>query len=441
LVARYRRAMEHPSEEALKTYMHEHPQADPKNHTVKPKSEKPKKEDDKGSPKDKPKAEEPGKAKGSWFKGLSEKAKAFVSHSSAAVQKFVSDEVHRAKVLEDAGKSILASPKTYAKRLVETAKHEVHEFKEAGQAVKHLAQGKKLEPQQKKALKTVAIHMGIAVAAAALTSTGVLAGAAALGKGMVQKIALKAATKSLEKIHLVQEISHIGHGIHHLMELVAAEDEEPRKIEKIDPEEAFALLVMQSVVKEMKELNEDDLTEILEEASGEQQKAAWKLTGASAGDLVPTLTDAEQVMEDLGEWIGRFPKVLLAARAESPTLDNRVWQERIVDFFKQRDYILVDKLDALDEQLNDIYLDVSDLANVANEARHLLKIPRKAQTEFAISDIEFSPSDQGGDRISYSIPRLKDWSAEFEKWVATNKRELKGLVSRANQIIKRKKLV
>lgn len=251
-----RYATEFPSESARKQYLKEHPKADPHKHTVAPESrEKPTSEEgdkpEEGKKQEKPK----GKPK-TFLKGLAEKTKSYLSEASEAVQKFVSDGEHRSKLLSEAGKSVLKSPKTYAKRLVETAKHEVHEFKEAGEALAHLAKGKKLDPAQKKVLKTVAIHMGIAVAAAALTSTGVFAGAAVFSKGLAQKIALKAALRALENVHLLQEIHHIGHGAMHLL---ASEEEEA------SPEEAFAALVMQSVSKELDDLSGDDLSKYLDE--------------------------------------------------------------------------------------------------------------------------------------------------------------------------------
>jgi hypothetical protein len=442
LVDRYKSAYEFPSEGARKKYLHDHPKADPKNHTVQKGDAKAKPEEDgkeKPEHKDDPHGEKPkGKGeKGNFFKGLSEKAKAFVTKSSAAVQKLVSDEDHRAKVMTEAGKTILASPKTYAKRLVQTAKEEVHEFKEAGGALKHLAQGKKLDHHQKKALKTVAIHMGIAVTAAALTSTGVFAGAAALGKGMVQKIALKAAAHALEKVHLVQEITHIGHGAHELLHLIASEDEddgETRKVEKIDPEEAFAILIMQSVIKTMNELDNQDMTDILEEASGEQEKQAFKVGAMLAVDTTEYLIDCLALFGRIDAWMTRFSSVLMAARTESEGLDGRVWQTRFVQYFKDGEETL-EKIRDMYQALGDMYVEKPALAQVVDQARQALLIPQKAEISQAISDIDFQPDPHTGrDGITYDIDTLKAWASALGAWSNKSQQALRQLGAKAKRL-------
>jgi hypothetical protein len=465
LVHRYKAAFEHPSEEERKEYLKQHPKADPKNHTVKPQGKQaPGEEDDsEESPHADPteKGEKPGKGKG-FFKGLSEKAKAFVTKSTAAVQKFVSDTEHRARVLEDAGKAVLASPKTYAKRVVQTVKEEVHEFKEAGQALKLLSAGKELNHHQKKALKTVAIHMGIAIAAAALTSTGLLAGAAAFGKGMVQKIALKAAAHTLGNIHMLEEIHHIGHGAGHLLHLVASEQDEQDveeagteeeteqpeaepETDEVDesdedegedasPEEALAFLVMQSVVKAMKELGDEDMSEILEEASGDQEKLAFKVGAALESDLPALLVEGQNLFRRLQGWISRFDSVLISSRAESEGLDGRVWQKRFVSYFKDGEGTLED-LRGLDQSLDDLFLEVPTLAQVANFARQAVRIPRHAEIAYAISDIDFFPTEGGRDGITYNPDVLREWAGAVKGWATKGEAQLKALESKASRLL------
>lgn len=425
IVGRYKGAFEHPSEEARKQYLHEHPKADPKNHTVK-------QHEDHGGGDDEPHEDkgEHGEAKkpsGGFFKGLSSKAKSFLSHSSAAVQKFVSDGDHRQKVLASAAQSIKDSPKVYAKRILETAKEEVHEFKEAGEALAHIMKGKELDHHQKKALRTVAIHMSVAVAAAALSSTGVLAAAAVLGKGLAQKVAMKAALKSLEHVHLLNEISHIGHHLHHLL---ASEGGE-----KLNPEEAFAALVMQMTLKELENLDDETIAAALEEASGEQEKQAWKVGALSHADLVPTLQRAGAQVVNLRTWIDRFDRTLLVARSESSTLDpDRVWQDRFVRYFEQADPFTAE-LEQLDEVLENIYLDDERAAGIANQARQVLKIPRKSQVTYAIADIDFSDNPNTGRQgISYSVTRLKEWAAEMAKWARDTPGKLLDLSRKATRI-------
>lgn len=428
IVSRYKGAFEHPSEDARKQYLKEHPKADPKNHSVK------KHEDGGGEHEEAPEHEDKGeeehggkKPGGGFFKNLSQKAKSFLSHSSAAVQKFVADPENRKQVLKSATQSVKDSPKVYAKRILDTVREEVHEFKEAGEALKHVLAGKDLNHHQKKALKTVAIHMSIAVAAAALTSTGVLAGAAAFGKGMVQKVAMKAAMKSLEHVHLLNEMSHVGHGLHHL---IAAE-----KPERLGPEEAFTALVMQMTLKELENLDDETLSEALEAASGEQEKQAWKVGALSQADFIPTLDRANAEVINLRTWIDRFNRVLLAARSESGELGaERVWQDRFVKYFEQADPFTTE-LDKIDDVLEDIYLDDERVAGLANQARQVLTIPRKAQVTYAIADIDFALNPATGRQgISYSVDRLKEWAQAMSDWTMSTPIKLLDLSRKARRI-------
>jgi hypothetical protein len=432
--------MEHPSEEARKEYLKEHPQADPSNHTVI------KHEDEGGAaeeepegkekkPKEKPSAGNRAKA---FFKGLSDKAKAFVTSSSAEVQKFVSDSEHRKQTMVNAAKAVKDSPKVYAKRIVETVRHEVHEFKEAGEGIGVVIKGGKMSPKQKKAVTTVAIHMGIAVTAAALTSTGVLAGAAALGKGMAQKIALKAAARALENIHLAQEISHIGHGAHALAHIfTAAEGEKP---EKVSPEEVLAILVLQSVLKELEDFSDEDMASVLEEASGQAtEKTAYVL--AKVDQLEPAL---ESMMDILGQIPVRdFDRILVAARAESATLDGRVWQKRFVPHLENV-YDKIRELDDPKEILKDIEAGykAQTLIELIWQALTAVTVPRKASPDYAISNIEFNPDPTTRrEEISYSIQVLREWNQELEKWVKDARTTLKALVPKVRRVIKIKSLV
>lgn len=59
--------------------------------------------------------------------------------------------------------------KDKAKGLVHALKHEVHEFKEAGQGVNKFFQGKKMSHEEKKALKTVLIHSALVIGPMAVT--------------------------------------------------------------------------------------------------------------------------------------------------------------------------------------------------------------------------------------------------------------------------------
>lgn len=73
--------------------------------------------------------------------------------------------------------------KRKAKGVVKALKHEVKEWKEAGGAVRKLVNGKKPNDHEKKALKTVALHVGMVVGPMAL-SGGLSGGLAAVSKGI-----------------------------------------------------------------------------------------------------------------------------------------------------------------------------------------------------------------------------------------------------------------
>lgn len=426
--------MEHPSEEARKEYLKEHPNANPSNHTVTKQDteEGPSKEEGEGEGKggkDKPSV---GTRAKTFLKGLSDKAKAFISNTSAEAQKFVADPEHRKKTLVEATKAIKASPKTYAKRVLETARHEVHEFKEAGEAIGTVIKGGKMTPKQKKAVKTVAIHMGIAVAAAALTSTGVLAGAAALGEGMARKIALKAAMKTLENVHLAQEIAHIGHGAHHLLHFSAKKD-------SVSPEEVLAILVTQSVTKELDAFSDEDLAEVLEEASEGTSKKAQAM--ASVTQVEPTLESMLRILESIP--VQEFDRILLAARTEAETLDGRVWQKRFLPYLDNI-YDKIKELEDPKERLQDIEFkyDVKVLIELIWQALGAVAVPRKASPDYAISDIAFYADPKTRrEEITYSIQVLREWRQELEKWVKSASSTLRSLIPKVRRVIKTKNLV
>jgi len=442
--------MEHSSEKEMGHYLKLHPHANPKNHKVKKdqdggKAEEEEKSDKGGSPKD-----EKGHGQHheddeevavsnkqkvvNVFNRLSDKAKALITSAPAAVQKFVADEGHRKKVLKDATLSVLKSPKAYAKNLVNTAKEEVHEFKEAGKAIKDVIAGKKLDAHQKKAVKTVAIHMAITAAAAALSTTGVFTGAAFVGKAMAKKVAMKAATKALEKVHLFGELHHISHeaihGLAEMLERVASEQDEDDE-EELSPEEALAALVMKSLSDVLEDFEGQDIVEALDEASDEKQKTAWKMTTATASDLPGLIARALQTVKEVQGILSGFDRTLIASRHESDFGDGRVAQTFWVKFFKDLGKPLA-TLEDVSFDLEGIYLESRDLADVANEARNLLVLPRRALITYAISDIDFSTNPTTGqDVITYSVAVLKDWAKNLESWVKSASTKLSGLARKA----------
>jgi hypothetical protein len=248
-------AMEHTSPKALREYLREHPGADKTKHTV-TKHEKEHHEE-----------EAPKKSWKERLQGLSDKAKNFLKEAPKAVKQFVEDEAYRSAALEVARKTIREAPEKTVKKFIETAKHEVKEFKEAGQGIAAVLKGGKMSDHQKKAFKTVATHMAVTVAAAALTTTGPLAAAGAVGKGLVKHVALKAVANIFAQTHFFEELGHIGHGVKHIMEKLSAE-------EQADPEEVMAHIIMAAVTKELEGLSDKDIKEALESMSEGEKKAS-----------------------------------------------------------------------------------------------------------------------------------------------------------------------
>lgn len=172
------------------------------------------------------KSEEHGAApKKSWkerMKGLGAKALDFVKKAPKDVQKFLEEGDHRKKVLSEIHKSIVEAPEKLVKNAISTAKHEVHEYKEAGSGIKAVIKGGKMSISQKKAFKTVAIHLAISIAASALVSSGPLGVAGTLAKGMAKRLAMKSMSRALGHIAILEEVGHIGHGVGEFMSHLAS---------------------------------------------------------------------------------------------------------------------------------------------------------------------------------------------------------------------------
>lgn len=267
IVARYQKlAYEFPSPEALNKYLHEHPQADKSLHTVKKPGEHEKKPEGK---------KEPEKAK-SWtekLKSLGDKAKKFIADAPKAVKSFIEDEKYRNQAIANATEALRTAPEKMIHRVVDAAKEEVHEFKEAGAGVRKIFSGQKPSPEETKAMTKVAMHMAIGIAAATLAGGGApLAASAAFGKALARKIAFKAVRKSFEHVHTMGEVGEIGHGLAELMEKLAATPvptigEVMHSEKEPDPHEALGRLVAAAVAKELQDMDPADLASALEEAA------------------------------------------------------------------------------------------------------------------------------------------------------------------------------
>ena len=275
VAARFQRSFdqtstEFSSPEALRQYLKDHPQADKSLHTVK----KPGDTDEKGEqpPKDDhgdAKHEPPKKSFKDRLKSLSQKAKNFVSNAPSEVKKFVQDDAHRRTVLMAAHKTLTDLPEKVYTNAKNAVKHEVHEFKTAGQGIKAVLKGGKMTPEQKHAVKVVAFDVALTVATAALTGglgLGVkgLAGKSAqtFVTAMAKKIALKSVTHGLGSLVTVEELGHFGHGafetIHHMFTAAEAKQDERNLI---------VAYCTKLVADQMKDLDPDVMAEALEEAS------------------------------------------------------------------------------------------------------------------------------------------------------------------------------
>jgi hypothetical protein len=340
VVLRVLRAKEFETEKALREYLKEHPDADPARHTVNKNERKPAQPEGPAKPKQpglpkppppaghkavppklpgsKPKppppqakkqpqepAKAPAKAKpppippqaktpekappevakpagrfDAWksrFQGLSQSAQSFVEKAPKAVKHFFGDDEFRKNTLDEAKSQLTKAPKKLVANLVETAKHEVKEFKTASTGVKNVMSGKKMSKKQKAAFKEVATHLSIAAAAAAFTASGPLIGAGLFAKGLATHVALKSVKKSLANLHLLQELGHIGHGVVHLLEHIASEDKKDSDSSTAD--EAMAKLVLASVAKEIEQLTDEDFQEVLNSMGeeGEDKEASQRV--------------------------------------------------------------------------------------------------------------------------------------------------------------------
>jgi hypothetical protein len=294
--ARLNVAKDFSSPEALNEYLKTHPDADRTKHKVdkskaapggKPKPPPPppaaKAPGKKPPPipeaaKNKPAPKAPSKEKGhdddhdehetkggglnAWKKsltGLKDSATKFVEKAPKALKRFLGEPEFRKSALKDATSAIGKLPKTAVHRLIETAKEEVHEFKAAGQGIKAVLSGKKMSKHQKHAFKAVAKHVALGAAAAAFAATGPLSGAGIFAKGLVRHVALKSVKKALANLHTLDEVSHVGHGVHHFLEHIASEWES----KDADPDEVMTNFILAAVAKQIEQLKDDDFTGVL----------------------------------------------------------------------------------------------------------------------------------------------------------------------------------
>ena len=259
-VARRVVARDFPSEKALEKYLRDHPNADRKKHQVADHDEKGSEGESDHGDRDDDHDDEGmlSRLKGA-LKGLASKLKG----APKDVQKFVADPKHRKEALGKGVQAMKKAPRKYFSQLAKVAKHEVHEFKTAGQGLKAVMSGDKPSAEQKKAIKAVAVHMGITVAAAVLTTATPALATMAVGKAMGKHMALKAALKVLGDLHVLEEVGHIGHGVGHVLQTLTKFAAEEDDDEKASPEELLAALVMKHLGELMQDIDDDTLAEAM----------------------------------------------------------------------------------------------------------------------------------------------------------------------------------
>jgi hypothetical protein len=268
VIRRYieRTGMEHPSPEARKEYLHEHPNADPGNHTVVEKGDKGGEKKDEGGK----------KSLKDRLKSLSGKARTFLDKADESVRQFIEDPAYRRKAMTSASEAIAKSPEKVVKGAVKAIKHEAKEWKTAASGIKAALTGGEVTPEHKKAIKHVAIDIAITVSVVALTG-GFASGAAGLAKksaasfiqGFAKRISLEAVTEGMGNIVTLQEL---GHGAHGALEMVGhflkAAGESPKE------DEVLAAWVTALVVKKLKKLDDEDVMAALEEMGGDTKEAS-----------------------------------------------------------------------------------------------------------------------------------------------------------------------
>ena len=274
----------------------------------KPEGEKP---ESRNPADDAPKGEAPSHDEGpkkSWkerLQGLGQKARDFVANAPKEAKRFIEDDAFRRKTLQGVHKTLTEAPEKIVKSVVKTVKHEIHEYKEAGEGISAAIHGKKMSPSQKKAVKTVAIHLAIGVAAAALTASSPLAAGGALVKGMSRHIAMKSVGRALGHLHVLQEVGHIGHGVAGLMTHLASTNNPQvflfRAADEVaeggnpDVDDVFGNFITASVAKEMDGFDDDAMESSLKAIDeGDEEEPS---SDDSEGEEEPT-DDGELIDED-----------------------------------------------------------------------------------------------------------------------------------------------
>lgn len=226
----------------------------------------------------------PKKSWGDRIKGLGQKARDFIANAPKEARRFIEDDSFRRKTLQGVHKALTEAPEKIVKGAIKTVKHELHEYKEAGEGIASAIRGKKMSLSQKKAVKIVAVHLAIGVAAAALTASGPLGATGALVKGMSRHVALKAVSRALGHLHVLEEVGHIGHGVAGLMTHLASTNNPQvflfRAADEVaeggdpDVDDVFGNFIAASIAKELEGFDDDAMESSLRALDEEEEEPA-----------------------------------------------------------------------------------------------------------------------------------------------------------------------
>lgn len=254
LVPLLKTAIEFPTEDARKKYLDDHPNADPKNHSVTDsrmpaKGESPASTDIKGRLQSLFNSIKPKKSIADSLKGASE-----------AVHKVIVSKDSRDEFTSQVAQAVKKSPKTLSSKILESAKSELHELGHAVKASKKLF--KKPPGPFSKADKAAFYSAGAYAASTALALIppgGPMIAAAALGKSFALHVGIKAASTMLDKGFLHFEWAEtVLHAVAKLASTKSA-------AEKAEAEEAAFMEGLTRIVGETlaKGISDDEIEKIM----------------------------------------------------------------------------------------------------------------------------------------------------------------------------------
>ena len=253
LAALYKKGTEFPTEDALKEYLKEHPNADPKNHSVEKKDSAP-------SP------EETKKETSSFLskiKGVASSVKKALTEAPAQVQKIFTDPGTRKEMASAVAEHVKKSPEKVAEAIYDSAKKELKEVAHAAHAFKKLLSKppEKWDKKDKAAVYSAASYVVGGVMAAA--GGGPLMAAGAVGKSFAMHVGIKAVSEMADAGFLHYEWAETAAHFLHLAGEDAGESGSDEKFEK----HLFEQLTV-AASKAIESLEDKDMENILVKSDG-----------------------------------------------------------------------------------------------------------------------------------------------------------------------------